>query len=170
MRIAVDDTPGALAALETLQEHLTAADPLYPVIEALRLEASGDARAALNVLERVRAQEGMSEERLTELRWHRNAGRLCVRLGELARAEELLRRAVADAPADCWSWDALAVVYLKRLMGGEEGRSVRDAARECAERAQACSPSLTNPWLVRAWIAEWELGKEPHGSAPRDSP
>ena len=62
---------------------------------------------------------------LSEMRWHRNAGRIAVNLGRLTQAEEWLERAVLDDPEDCLSWEGLAVVDLKRVLGGDGRESVR---------------------------------------------
>src|SRR6185503_15071506 len=142
MRTAVGDRRGALEALQAFAVQVPSGAPEYQILEALRLETLGNSSGAMEVLERMREQPGMTEERLTQLRWYRNVGRLCANLGDLDRAEEYLKRAVVDAPHDCWSLDGLAVVALERLQAGDESPARRHEATEYARRAQDCSPSL----------------------------
>jgi tetratricopeptide (TPR) repeat protein len=170
MHIANGRVDEAVAALVTFRDRLPPVEPLFQVVDALLLEHRGELRAALDTLEHLAAQPGMSEEELSQLRWNRQAGRLCLRLAELERAEQFLRRAVEEAPTDYVSWDNLAVLYIERAMQGDHGEETRTAARECADRALRGIPSLPNPFRVRAWLAVWELCHAPVGADPRENP
>jgi serine/threonine protein kinase len=153
MRMAVGDAFGAGKALSAFRRHIPPADPLSQVLAALELELSGSSREALETLERLAADPELGSDGLTRLRWHRVAGRLCVTLGEFARGQAYLERAVAEAPSDCYSLDNLAVSFMNQALAGDERASTREAAREYAQLARDCNGSLANPDLVLAYLS-----------------
>jgi tetratricopeptide (TPR) repeat protein len=161
VRIAAEDVQGARVALQSYQSHLPTGEPLFQIVEALLQETSGDPRAALDTLESLHARPDLNEERLSELKWFKCAGRLCLRIDDLSRAEEYLRRAVEIDPTDCGSWEALSVVQQQRMQAGDVRQIVRESAKDCADRAIACNPWLSNPYIVQAYVAHWEFGHEP---------
>jgi len=168
IRDTLGDEAGSRAALLDFWGHVAPGEPMFPFVEALRLECDGDPARALAVLESM--GESLSEADRTAMHWHRNAGRLCVRMGELERAEELLLRAVSDDPQDCWSLDALGAVYQKRLQSGDCTAAVFEGARRYAGLARACAPTLPNPNYVDAYVAERELALASGIARPREHP
>lgn len=159
MCAARGDNDGARAPLAKLRDSLRSGDPFAVVLTALDTDLAGDPRAALALLEGLPTRSGIDVAQLDKLRWQREAGRLCYRLGELPRAESYLRRAVTDVPGDCWSWGTLAAVYLARILQGDDSPESATAARDCAERAKDCSPSIQAPHLVLAHLALGEYAR-----------
>ncbi len=169
IRSVRNDVAGALQALEAYKARLPVGSPFTRIIEALLQERAGDLAGALATLEKVRALPGMSEEELAELRWHRSLGRICYLTGDLERAEDLLRQAVAAAPRDCGSWQVLALTYLKRVRAGDTTPETARAANEDAQRALECSPALIEPILIQASLALEALRTEKLGPDPTRS-
>jgi tetratricopeptide (TPR) repeat protein len=170
MRSARGDIAGALEALDSYRAHLPVGSPFTRIVEALQQERSDDLEGALATLDGVRTLPGMTPEELAKLRWHRALGRVCFRLGDLGRAEEFLRQAIADVPDDCGSWEMLARLYLKRVHEGYTGTETVRAARDCAQRAQECGPAQLEPARIRLSLALELLKGQELGPDPTQSP
>jgi tetratricopeptide (TPR) repeat protein len=163
------DLAGARAALADLRGQLRASEPFADVVQALEQELAGDLDGALATLEALRARPDVDAARLSELRWHRNMGRLCFAAGDLARAEGFLRAAVREAPDDASSHAALAALYVRRFQDGERTEAVLAQAAAAGDEAWRYAPSLSEGAFPRA-IARIELfGLEPEDTDPATS-
>jgi serine/threonine protein kinase len=157
----------ALEDLSAFQGHLATGNPFYVVAEALEAELTEDYERACTLLEGLKAREDVDEKRLVELRYARNLGRNYLQLGDLDRAEELLREAALEE-RDCWSKDALATLCLERYRADQSELRWLEEMRAASSAALECSQSLRNSRVVAAYAAVELFGKEPTTGSARD--
>ena len=173
LRSELGDLEGARRYLEAFQQRLATGETFYSVVEAMKEELEGDYDAACQTLEALAADPALDDERTVQLRIHRNLGRNYLKSGQLDRAEELLRKAVDEAPDDCVSRLALAEVFYTRddgLGDEERGPELLEEADRMARQAITCNPSKPEPYRMRAMIAVDLFSREPTSGDARSKP
>ena len=115
----------------------------HTALLARAYDIAGQTEEALSALDDALQIAGRTGERWLETEFYRHKGRILLRQGHTAAAEELYRKALSISDEqEAKLWQLRAATSLARLMG-EQGR--RTEARDLLAPVMAGSPRVSTP-------------------------